>query len=32
VNHTLDYDETGNMIDDGKDYTYTYDAFGRLAR
>jgi len=30
VNYTLAYDKTGNQTDDGKDYTYVYDAFGRL--
>jgi len=26
------YDEAGNLTNDGKDYTYEYDAFGRLRR
>jgi RHS repeat-associated protein len=30
VNYTLAHDAVGNMTDDGKDYTYKYDAFGRL--
>jgi len=30
ANFTLAYDKTGNQTDDGKDYTYVYDAFGRL--
>jgi RHS repeat-associated protein len=29
-NHTLSYDAVGNMTDDGKDYKYRWDAFGRL--
>ncbi|UYV13452.1 MAG: hypothetical protein NCW75_04005 [Phycisphaera sp.] len=28
---TLDYDENGNLIDDGADYDYEYDAWNRLA-
>ncbi|MBX3377511.1 MAG: hypothetical protein KF678_10975 [Phycisphaeraceae bacterium] len=28
--HTYAYDAVGNMTDDGKDYTYTYDVWGRL--
>jgi YD repeat-containing protein len=32
ADHTLDYDAVGNMTADGKDYTYTYDAFGRLRK
>ena len=27
---TLDYDDAGNLIDDGEHYEYVYDAFGRL--
>jgi len=27
---TLAYDEVGNLIDDGADYDYVYDVFGRL--
>ncbi|MBL9030839.1 MAG: RHS repeat-associated core domain-containing protein [Phycisphaerae bacterium] len=30
VNYTLAYDKTGNQTNDGKDYTYVYDAFGRM--
>ena len=29
-NYTLAYDKSGNQTDDGKDYTYVYDGFGRL--
>lgn len=29
-NYTLTYDAAGNMTDDGKDYEWVYDAFGRL--
>jgi RHS repeat-associated protein len=29
-NYTLAFDAAGNMTDDGRDYTYTWDAFGRL--
>ncbi|MEQ8845225.1 MAG: RHS repeat-associated core domain-containing protein [Phycisphaerales bacterium] len=28
---TLDYDANGNLIDDGADYDYVYDAWNRLA-
>jgi len=28
--HTLTYDANGNLTDDGKDYTYIYDAWNRL--
>ena len=28
---TLTYDEAGNLADDGENYEYVYDAFGRLA-
>ncbi|RNC81832.1 MAG: hypothetical protein ED559_08625 [Phycisphaera sp.] len=28
--YTLSYDEVGNLVDDGEDYEYVYDAFGRL--
>jgi RHS repeat-associated protein len=31
-NYTLAYDEVGNMTDDGKEYEYVYDAFGRLRK
>ena len=30
--YTLSYDANGNMTDDGKDYTYVYDAFNRLRK
>ncbi len=30
VNYTQVHDDVGNLIDDGKDYEYLYDAFGRL--
>jgi RHS repeat-associated protein len=30
ANYTLAYDKSGNQTDDGKDYTYVYDGFGRL--
>ncbi|MCC6675503.1 MAG: RHS repeat protein [Phycisphaerales bacterium] len=30
VNYTLVYNKRGDLTDDGKDYTYVYDAFGRL--
>lgn len=30
TNYTLAYDKNGNQIDDGKDYLYVYDGFGRL--
>src|SRR5690606_29035744 len=30
ANYTLAYDKVGNQTDDGKDYPYVYDAFGRL--
>ncbi len=30
TNFTLTHDAVGNMTDDGKDYQYVYDAFGRL--
>lgn len=30
VNHTLTHDAVGNLTDDGKDYSYVSDAFGRL--
>ncbi|MDQ7014625.1 MAG: RHS repeat-associated core domain-containing protein [Planctomycetota bacterium] len=29
-NYTLTYDAAGNLTDDGKDYEFIYDAFGRL--
>jgi YD repeat-containing protein len=29
---TLGYDAVGNLVDDGEQYTYVYDAFGRLRR
>ena len=29
---TLVYDEDGNLIDDGEDYKYVYDPFGRLRK
>ncbi len=29
-NYTLTYDAAGNMTDDGKDYEFLYDAWGRL--
>jgi hypothetical protein len=29
---TLAYDAAGNLTDDGKDYKYVYDAFGRLRK
>ncbi len=29
-NHTLTHDAAGNLIDDGEDYEYVYDPFGRL--
>ncbi len=29
-NLTLTYDAVGNLTDDGQDYTYVYDPFGRL--
>ena len=29
---TLSYDEVGNLIDDGEDYKYVYDPFGRLRK
>ncbi|MFO0836564.1 MAG: RHS repeat-associated core domain-containing protein [Phycisphaerales bacterium] len=29
-NYTTAYDAVGNLIDDGKDYLYVYDVFGRL--
>ncbi|MFM9994163.1 MAG: tyrosine-type recombinase/integrase [Phycisphaerales bacterium] len=29
-NYTLTYDANGNLTDDGKDYEYVYDAFGRV--
>ena len=32
VNYTLAYDAAGNMTDDGKDYKFEWDAFGRLRR
>ncbi len=32
VEYTLSFDAVGNMTDDGKSYTYEYDAFGRLVR
>ncbi|MGD9689500.1 MAG: RHS repeat-associated core domain-containing protein [Phycisphaerales bacterium] len=32
VNYTLAHDAVGNMTDDGKDYTYVYDVFGRLVK
>ncbi|MCC6285056.1 MAG: hypothetical protein IT439_07095 [Phycisphaerales bacterium] len=32
VNYTLAYDKNGNQTDDGKDYLYDYDAFGRLTQ
>ncbi|RNC81833.1 MAG: hypothetical protein ED559_08630 [Phycisphaera sp.] len=28
--YTLSYDEVGNLVDDGEDYEYVYDPFGRL--
>ena len=28
--YTMVYDAAGNMTDDGKDYEYQYDVFGRL--
>jgi RHS repeat-associated protein len=31
-NYALVYDAVGNMTDDGKDYEYEYDAFGRLRK
>ncbi len=31
-NYTLTYDKAGDMTDDGKDYTYVYDAFLRLRK
>jgi RHS repeat-associated protein len=31
-NYTLTYDAVGNLTDDGKDYEYEYDAFGRLRK
>jgi RHS repeat-associated protein len=31
-NYTLTYDAVGNLADDGKDYEYEYDAFGRLRK
>ncbi|MFN7021239.1 MAG: RHS repeat-associated core domain-containing protein [Phycisphaerales bacterium] len=30
ANYTLAYDKSGNQTDDGKDYIYVYDGFGRL--
>ncbi|MBK9189248.1 MAG: hypothetical protein IPM33_09870 [Phycisphaerales bacterium] len=30
IDYTLAYDKAGNQTDDGKIYTYVYDAFGRL--
>ena len=30
--HTLSYDEVGNLTDDGENYTYEWDAFGRLRK
>jgi YD repeat-containing protein len=30
VNYTLTHDAVGNLTDDGKDYKFVYDAFGRL--
>jgi RHS repeat-associated protein len=30
--HTLTYDEVGNLIDDNEHYEYVYDAFGRLRK
>jgi len=32
TNYTLAHDAVGNMTDDGKDYTYVYDVFGRLVK
>ncbi|MFO0834397.1 MAG: RHS repeat-associated core domain-containing protein [Phycisphaerales bacterium] len=29
-NYSTAYDEVGNLTDDGKDYLYVYDVFGRL--
>jgi RHS repeat-associated protein len=31
-NYTLTYDEVGNLRDDGENYTYEWDAFGRLRK
>jgi RHS repeat-associated protein len=31
-NYTLTYDAAGNQTDDGKAYTYVYDAWGRLRK
>ena len=31
-NYTLTYDDAGNMTDDGKDYKYVYDVWGRLRK
>ena len=31
-NYTLAYDLAGNMTDDGKDYKYVYDVWGRLRK
>ncbi|MBK9189664.1 MAG: hypothetical protein IPM33_11990 [Phycisphaerales bacterium] len=30
IDYTLAYDKAGHQTDDGKTYTYVYDAFGRL--
>lgn len=32
VNYTQVHDAVGNLTDDGKDYEYEYDAFGRLRK